>query len=69
MALFTLILLAALSLACILLVSLFLIGRVPLSYNFRNVFVRWRATLATVLGVALVVVILTKPRPAAALST
>jgi putative ABC transport system permease protein len=27
----------------------------PLTYNFRNVFVRWRATLATVLGVALVV--------------
>ena len=27
----------------------------PLTYNIRNVFVRWRATLATVLGVALVV--------------
>ena len=27
----------------------------PLTYNFRNTFVRWRATLATVLGVALVV--------------
>ena len=27
----------------------------PLTYNLRNVFVRWRATLATVLGVALVV--------------
>lgn len=29
----------------------------PLQYNIRNVFVRWRATLATVLGVALVVAV------------
>ncbi len=29
----------------------------PLSYNIRNVIVRWRATLATVLGVALVVAV------------
>jgi len=29
----------------------------PLSYNIRNIFVRWRATLATVLGVALVVAV------------
>ena len=29
----------------------------PLKYNFRNLFVRWRATLATVLGVALVVAV------------
>ena len=29
----------------------------PLTYNFRNVFVRWRATVATVLGVALVVAV------------
>ncbi len=29
----------------------------PLKYNLRNVFVRWRATLATVLGVALVVAV------------
>jgi putative ABC transport system permease protein len=29
----------------------------PLRYNVRNVFVRWRATLATVLGVALVVAV------------
>jgi putative ABC transport system permease protein len=27
----------------------------PLKYNVRNVFIRWRATLATVLGIALVV--------------
>lgn len=27
----------------------------PISYNIRNVFVRWRATIATILGVALVV--------------
>ncbi|MDB6021785.1 MAG: hypothetical protein JWQ04_1642, partial [Pedosphaera sp.] len=27
----------------------------PLNYNIRNVFVRWRATMATILGVALVV--------------
>src|SRR5881394_1349768 len=29
----------------------------PLKYNFRNVFVRWRATVATILGVALVVAV------------
>ena len=29
----------------------------PLTYNIRNVFVRWRATLATVLGVALLVAV------------
>ncbi len=29
----------------------------PLTYNVRNVFVRWRATLATILGVALVVAV------------
>jgi putative ABC transport system permease protein len=29
----------------------------PLTYNFRNVFVRWRATLATVMGIALVVAV------------
>ena len=29
----------------------------PLRYNVRNVFVRWRATLATILGVALVVAV------------
>jgi len=29
----------------------------PLSYNFRNVLVRWRATAATILGVALVVTV------------
>jgi putative ABC transport system permease protein len=30
---------------------------VPLRYNIRNVFIRWRATLATVLGIALVVAV------------
>ncbi len=29
----------------------------PLTYNFRNVIVRWRATLATILGIALVVAV------------
>ncbi|HEX9047371.1 MAG TPA: ABC transporter permease, partial [Verrucomicrobiae bacterium] len=29
----------------------------PLTYNFRNVLVRWRSTLATVLGIALVVAV------------
>ena len=29
----------------------------PLGYNFRNVLVRWRSTLATILGVALVVAV------------
>ncbi len=31
--------------------------RLPLTYNIRNVLVRWRSTLATVLGVALVVAV------------
>src|SRR5258705_369856 len=30
---------------------------VPIKYNVRNIFVRWRATVATVLGVALVVAV------------
>ena len=29
----------------------------PLTYNFRNVFVRWRATLATLFGVAMLVLV------------
>src|SRR6266478_1604890 len=29
----------------------------PLKYNFRNVFVRWRSTIATILGIALVVAV------------
>jgi len=29
----------------------------PLTYNYRNVFVRWRATLATILGIGLVVAV------------
>jgi putative ABC transport system permease protein len=29
----------------------------PLSYNFRNVFVRWRATLSTIVGIGLVVAV------------
>ena len=29
----------------------------PLTYNFRNVFVRWRATLATIIGIGLVVAV------------
>jgi len=29
----------------------------PLTYNFRNVFVRWRATLATILGIGMVVAV------------
>ena len=29
----------------------------PLKYNFRNVFIRWRATLATIIGIALVVAV------------
>ena len=31
--------------------------KLPLTYNFRNVFVRWRATIATIIGVALVVAV------------
>src|SRR5947208_1856364 len=31
--------------------------RLPLKYNIRNVVIRWRATLATVLGIALVVAV------------
>src|ERR1051325_9135141 len=30
---------------------------IPFLYNFKSVFVRWRATLATVVGVALVVTV------------
>ena len=29
----------------------------PLTYNFRNVLVRWRATLATILGIGMVVAV------------
>src|SRR5258706_8886112 len=29
----------------------------PLKYNVRNVFVRWRSTIATILGIALVVAV------------
>jgi len=29
----------------------------PLPYYFKNIFIRWRATLATMLGVALVVAV------------
>lgn len=29
----------------------------PLTYNYRNIFVRWRATLTTVIGIALVVAV------------
>src|SRR5436190_24218329 len=29
----------------------------PIKYNIRNVFVRWRATIATILGIALVVAV------------
>src|SRR5215469_8412373 len=30
---------------------------IPLPYNFKSVFVRWRSTAATILGVALVVTV------------
>jgi putative ABC transport system permease protein len=29
----------------------------PIKYNFRNIFIRWRATVATILGVAMVVAV------------
>ena len=29
----------------------------PITYNYRNIFVRWRATLATVMGIGLVVAV------------
>ena len=29
----------------------------PIKYNVKNVFVRWRSTLATIIGVALVVAV------------
>ena len=41
----------------LLLLGLALMSPVPLKYNLRNVFIRWRATLATVLGIALVVAV------------
>lgn len=45
------------ALTFILLLIQSLLSPVPLLYNIRNIFVRWRATLATVLGVAAVVAV------------
>src|ERR1051325_11704232 len=51
--------LAALAFALYLLWLLYAVftAPIPVLYNFKSVFVRWRATLATVLGVALVVMV------------
>src|ERR1041385_8230822 len=37
--------------------SLSFMAALPITYNVRNVLVRWRATLATIVGVALVVAV------------
>ncbi len=42
-----------------LMAALIVVGRVPLSYNFRNLFVRWRMTLLTALAFTLVISLLT----------
>src|SRR5260370_266200 len=39
--------------------ALMIVGRVPLSYNFRNLTVRWRMTLLTALAFTLVISLLT----------
>jgi ABC-type antimicrobial peptide transport system permease subunit len=39
--------------------ALLVVGRVPLSYNFRNLIVRWRMTLLTALAFTLVISLLT----------
>lgn len=38
-------------------VYLVITSPIPLQYNIRNIFVRWRSTIATVLGIALVVAV------------
>src|SRR5579859_1227600 len=38
-------------------IYLMLTSPIPLHYNIRNVFVRWRSTLATILGIGLVVAV------------
>lgn len=48
---------ALFALTFLLIVFQSLASPVPLLYNIRNVFIRWRATLATVLGVAAVVAV------------
>src|SRR5262245_25969544 len=49
------------ALGCIvlLMVSLAFIGKVPLSYNVRNLVVRWKTTLMTALAFTLVVALMT----------
>src|SRR5712692_8204167 len=59
MGLYTTVLLVTLALACAVLVGLVLIARVPLSYNVRNLLVRWRMTLLMALAFTLVIGLLT----------
>jgi hypothetical protein len=56
---YTLFLLSVLALVCVALVGLVFVGKVPLSYNFRNLLVRWRMTLLTALAFTLVIGLLT----------
>lgn len=51
-------LLSILAVAVALLVSLFLVGKVPIRYNLRNLAVRWRTTVMTSLAFTLVVSLL-----------
>lgn len=52
-------LVGVLAAAVILLLALFLLGKVPLSYNLRNLTVRWKTTVMTALAFTLVVSLLT----------
>ncbi len=51
--------LTLLAIAGIILLALFAIGKIPLSYNFRNLTVRWKTTLMTSLAFTAVIALLT----------
>jgi len=51
--------LTLLAIAGVILLTLFAIGKIPLSYNFRNLTVRWKTTLMTSLAFTAVIALLT----------
>src|SRR5262249_20950923 len=59
MRLYTLVLLVILGSACLAVVGLVFVGKVPLAYNVRNLLVRWRMTLLMALAFTLVIGLLT----------
>jgi hypothetical protein len=59
MGLYSIILLAVLGLVSFVIISLVFLGKVPLTYNFRNLLVRWRMTLLMALAFTLVIGLLT----------